>query len=200
MKTGDGCLFSYERCSEGFWRWFLKKKKYFQGVWRWNVGFECVFQWFEEACSMIVVIVPVSCLSSFSLVSHTRKPNLMTHSWEAKSCYWWFRNPKANHLGYKKTLNNGINHQPTSTGEFAGFLNHPQKDAIVPWHVGLWECFRSPLWQCLPLWGARSTTGSGQLVLPNMKKSGRYGKSSMVFSIKCACCQKLGKIFSLVRW
>ena len=37
---------------------------------------------------------------------------------------WWFRKP-ARTLGcIKHLVNNGINYQPTSTGEFTGFLNH----------------------------------------------------------------------------
>ena len=55
--------------------------------------------------------------------------------------FWWFRNPKANHMEWSwNPVNNGrfyhINHGnftiPTSSGELAGFLNQQQYLHLLP--------------------------------------------------------------------
>ena len=103
--------------------WWSQKKTdlIFGNFWDW-----VFLSKFLDLCECVMMWMFVKCLSFFS----SEKPGVsLGANWfgarddDARCKYWWFRNPKANHLRcIKPVVNNGI--FTISAG--AGFLNHQQ--------------------------------------------------------------------------
>ena len=102
--------------------------------------FFCRPRWSPAGLVVALSIVVIKCSLAFIAQLLRSCKNCETLRWWDEC--WWFRNPKANHLEcIEPVVNNGITYQPTSTGEFTGFLNHPTGLCWKIWALlrGIWK-------------------------------------------------------------